>query len=70
MKHEFCVHRLNAEGLAKATALGEAFSTLLETIEALTPPGRERSLVVTKLQEASFFAKRSIAMLADNQEPS
>lgn len=67
MKNEFQVHMLNDDGIAKATELGEAFSTLLEKVEALVPAGRERALVVTKLQEASFFAKRGIAVLPENQ---
>lgn len=71
MKNEFQVHMLNDTGIAKATELGEAFSALLERVEALVPAGRERALVVTKLQEASFFAKRGVAVLPENQkEPS
>ena len=62
MRSEFQVHLLNSEGIAKANALGDIFSTALDQIEALIPPGRERALVITKLQEASFFAKRAIAL--------
>lgn len=68
MKNEFQAHMLNADGIAKATALAEAFSLLLEAVEQFVPPGRERALVVTKLQEASFFAKRGIAVLPENQK--
>jgi hypothetical protein len=70
MKQEFQVHRLNESGLRTAEAIGEAFSTCLEQIEQLVPPGRERALVVTKLQEACFFAKRAIAVVPENQEQS
>lgn len=59
---------LNPAGIARATELGEAFSTLLETIEQMVPPGHERALVVTKLQEACFFAKRAIAIIPENQK--
>jgi len=60
---------LNADGIAKATALGEAFSSLLEQIDSIAPaPSREKSLVVTHLQQASFFAKRAIAVLPENQK--
>ncbi len=31
------------------------------------PPGRERALVVTKLQEAAFWAKRAVAIVPTNQ---
>lgn len=68
MRTEFQVHILNEAGVVKATALGEIFSTALDQIEALVPAGRERALVVTKLQEASFFAKRGIAVNPDNQK--
>lgn len=62
MKSEFQVHVLDESALDKARQLGEIFSTALEAIEAIVPAGRERALVVTKLQEASFFAKRGLAM--------
>jgi len=68
MKNEFAVHKLNEAGLAKANAIGEAFSALLEHVEKECPKGRPLSLVITKLQEASFWAKRSIAELPENQE--
>ncbi len=69
MRQEFQVHVLNDQGLDKARQLGEVFSTALEGIEAIIPQGRERALVVTKLQEASFFAKRAIATDPSNQKP-
>ncbi len=67
MRQEFQVHKLNETGLAKAEQLGEVFSEALAKIEALIPASRGLSLVVTKLQEASFFAKREIATQPDNQ---
>lgn len=67
MRKEFQVHILNEQGIAKATELGEIFSEALSKIEAIVPPGRDLSLVVTRLQEASFFAKRGIAVDAGNQ---
>ena len=68
MRQEFQVHMLNEAGIAKATKLGEIFSTALDQVEAIVPAGRERALVVTKLQEASFFAKRGIAVDPANQK--
>ncbi len=70
MRQEFMVHMLNDQGVAAARALGEAFSQLLEAVEAVVPAGRERSLVVTKLQEASFFAKRAVALEPNHQTAS
>jgi hypothetical protein len=69
MRQEFQVHLLNADGLSKATKLGEIFSAALDQIETVVPTGRERAIVVTKLQEASFFAKRGIAVDPANQKP-
>ena len=39
-----------------------AFSELLNRVEALVPAGRERSLVVTKLQEAFDWAFRGMVV--------
>lgn len=62
MSDEFKVHRLNDQGLAKADELAKHFAELLARVEALVPPGRERAIVTTKLQEASYFAKMGLAM--------
>lgn len=67
VRAEFEVHRLNEVGLLKAGELAAGFSQLLDLVDSLVPAGRERALVVTKLQEASFFAKRAIALLPENQ---
>lgn len=67
-RKEFQVHVLNETGMAKAETLAALFSEFLTTIEALVPPGRELALVTTKLEEASFFAKRGMAMDPANQK--
>ena len=67
MRGEFQVHRLNERGMKIATSIAEAFSQLLDAVDAQVPSGRDRSLVVTKLQEACFFAKRAIAVAPENQ---
>lgn len=70
MADEFKVHRLNADGLAKAEKLAEVFDTCLGMVKMIlnSVPSREQSLVVTKLQEASYWAKRAMAMQPGNQE--
>jgi hypothetical protein len=68
IRPEFSVHMLNETGKAKARALAEAFSELLDKVEAFGVTGREMALVKTKMEEASFFAKRSVASLPENQE--
>ena len=68
MRNEFMVHKLNEQGLELARAIAVAFSNMLLDLEAIVPPGRDRAIVVTKLQEACFFAKRAIADNPENQE--
>jgi hypothetical protein len=67
IREEFEVHLLNENGIAKARELAEVFSDALTKIEMITGPGREAALVKTKLQEASFFAKRGLAQRPDMQ---
>lgn len=62
MSNEFKVHRLNAQGLAKADELAKYFTELLARVELMVPSGRERAIVTTKLQEACHFAKMGLAM--------
>lgn len=64
---EFRVHRLNEQGMARATELAEQFSKLLSYIEGVSEAGRELSIVKTKLEEACFFAKKAIASRTTNQ---
>jgi hypothetical protein len=82
MRNEFQVHMLNDTGIVLATELGGIFSEALDKFDALiaaNPPNPEnkaaagevarcRAIVITKLQEASFFAKRAIAVNPANQK--
>lgn len=43
--------------------LAEAFSVLFGVVERLLPVGRERSLVLTKLQEAQDWSMRGTAQV-------
>jgi hypothetical protein len=67
MHKEFQVHMLNETGKAKATAIAEAFDELLTKLVNITgEPSREMSLCRTKLEEASFFAKKAMAQSQGN----
>lgn len=66
----FQVHMLNEDGKTKANQIAKAFDNLLYALTDVCPPGREMSIVRTKLEEASFFAKKAMAMLPENQAPS
>lgn len=61
MNKEFQVHMLTEDGKSKAQAIASAFDECLEKLKGLCPEGRELSIVKTKLEEASFFAKKAMA---------
>lgn len=67
MNREFEVHRLNEAGMEKAKLIASHFGTLLNSLLAICPVGRELAIVKTKLEEACFFAKKSIANESENQ---
>jgi hypothetical protein len=62
LKNRFEYHPANTD---QRRELHEAVRTLLleaaEDIVRWTPPGREQSLAVTKLEEAMFWANAAIA---------
>lgn len=63
----FQVHRLNEEGMTKAEAIASAFDDCLWRLMDICPEGREFAIVKTKLEEAAFFAKKSMANVPENQ---
>lgn len=64
----FQVHFLNAKGKQYAEDLATGFTALLRQVEGVAQDGRDLAIVRTKLQEASFFAKRAMALNPANQE--
>ena len=65
----FEVHTLNEVGIEKARKLALSFDDLIQKLRTLCPENtREFSLVKTHLETASFFAKKSIACLTENQK--
>jgi hypothetical protein len=64
----FSVHRLNEEGLQSAADIASIFDECLQRLKSFCPDGRELSIVRTKLEEAAFFAKKSMANVPENQE--
>jgi len=67
IRTEFKYHPLNDKGAAECNTIREAFSSLLVAVEGVIGPSRERSLVVTKLQEACRWAVSAAAQKPDNQ---
>jgi hypothetical protein len=72
MNKLFETHLLNAEGIAKARSIAQSFDGLLslleQTIGLSGTSTREFSIVKSKLEEASFYAKKSMAQLIENQK--
>ena len=61
MHDAFEVHMLTEEGKIKARMIASDFNDLLTKIQTMVPPGRELSVVITKLEEACFFVKKGMA---------
>ena len=69
MHPNFQVHLLNEDGIRKAQGLAKGFSSFLDDLEQVCGENsREMAIVRTKLEEASFFAKKAMASLPENQK--
>lgn len=68
-EHEqFAVYKLNDRGMANAKHIANSFNKLMDALEPMCAPGREFAIVKTKLEEACFFAKKSMAINLGNQQ--
>jgi len=68
VSHQFGSHMLNEGGKIKAREVGDAFAQLVTELKTRGVDGRELAIVLTKLEEACFFAKRSVATKPENQD--
>lgn len=68
MHQAFQVHMLNEVGKTRAQEIAQGFDSLLKSLEQLVPEGRAKSILITKLEEAAFFAKKAMAELTENQQ--
>lgn len=64
----FEVHMLNEKGKEDANEIANAFDQLLNRLNKVMYPGRETAIVRTKLEEACFYAKKSMANIPGNQQ--
>ena len=65
----FEVHMLNDLGKEKARHLQSIFTRFLADLEVhCGKDGREMAIVRTKLEEASFYAKRAMAMRPEHHD--
>lgn len=74
MSNLFKVHKLNEDGMSKAKTIQIAFDSLKTLLDGLCSEAtphllqRELTLCHEKLEEACFYAKKSMAQLVGNQE--
>jgi len=68
LKEYFKVHRLNKVGLGLCDDLAQKFEELAKFIDDNGVDCRQKSVALTKLEEACFFAKKSIASNPNFQE--
>ena len=68
MGNEFKVHMLDPVKMERAVQLARIFEAMFASIKMIVPPGRYLSLVQTKLEEACYFAKKGMAVAAENEE--
>lgn len=67
IRPEFAAHALRNEAIEQCQTVRKAFSQILNEVEEHLPPGRHRSMVATKLEEACILAIRGIAQIPENQ---
>lgn len=60
MKKTFAYHKPSAAGLEKITKLREAFSALHDTITAIAPDSREKSVAITNLETTAMWAIKAV----------
>ena len=57
----FDTHKLNETGFARVKAFKEEMSCAVGKAFELLPEGRDKSIFITKIEEAVFFGTRAIA---------
>lgn len=67
MIKEFQAVAMNDTAVAKCRMIREAFSTALDSVTAQLGPGRELSIVTTKMQEACMWAIRGLSQKPENK---
>lgn len=70
VRAEFGVHKLNKVGIERANEMAVRFSALVNWLEQEggCSSSPEFTIVKRKLEEACFYAKKSMAMNGINQE--
>lgn len=72
IEHRFGHHKATLEGaeatLPKHQELRETFKKVASFLDEKLPDSREKSLVFTKLEEASMYSHKAVAKLAPLEE--
>jgi len=61
LQNRFYYHSPSAVGVTRHAELSNGFFELAKRVLEICPAGRERSLVLTKLEEAKFWASAAVA---------
>lgn len=61
LHNRFTYHKPDPEKAVKHREVRDAIQDLAETLDIWLPDGREKTLVLIKLEEAMFWANASIA---------
>ena len=61
LKHRFSAHEVDEVGVNAMAVVRDAARLLALLINDVAPDGREKSLAITKLEEAVFWANAGIA---------
>ncbi len=62
----FDTHKLNETGFAQVKSFKTLMSDAVKHALTYLPEGRERSIFLTKLEEAMFFGTKAIASVPEN----
>ncbi len=65
MKKAFAYHQPSPGGIESIQKIREAYSNLLDVIEAECPVSRERSVAITELETSAMWATKAIVMNDD-----
>ena len=66
----FAYHKPSDDGLAKITAVREAYSALKSSLEANCPPSRHLSVALTELETSAMWAIKAVVFNDPNSEVS
>jgi len=62
----FATHKLNDNGFAEVRKMKVTLATAVSEVLTQLPDGREKSIFLTKIEEAVFFAAKSLAQKDEN----